>query len=72
MLSHPHTPIRLLTIAYLICGVLFALYTPLWQTPDEPAHYHYIAQVATIGLPKIEAGDWDSPYLDRLKSTKFD
>ncbi|MDX2076993.1 MAG: DUF2142 domain-containing protein [bacterium] len=72
MLSHPHTPIRLLTIAYLIIGVLFALYTPLWQTPDEPAHYHYIAQVATIGLPKIEAGDWDSPYLDSLKSTKFD
>ncbi|MDZ4672583.1 MAG: DUF2142 domain-containing protein [Phototrophicales bacterium] len=71
MFSHPHTPIRLLTIAYLIIGVLFALYTPLWQTPDEPAHYHYIAQIPTIGLPTIETGDWDSAYLDALKSTKF-
>jgi 4-amino-4-deoxy-L-arabinose transferase-like glycosyltransferase len=71
MFSHPHTPIRLLTIAYLIIGVLFALYTPLWQTPDEPAHYHYIAQIPTIGLPTIETGDWDSAYLDTLKSTKF-
>jgi len=70
MFSHPHTPIRLLTIAYLIIGVLFALYTPLWQTPDEPAHYHYIAQIPTIGLPTIETGDWDSAYLDALKSTK--
>ena len=71
MFSHPHTPIRLLTIAYLILGIVFALYTPLWQTPDEPAHYHYIAQVATIGLPIIEDGDWDSAYLDKLKAEKF-
>jgi 4-amino-4-deoxy-L-arabinose transferase-like glycosyltransferase len=71
MFSHPHTPIRLLTIAYLIIGIIFAVNTPLWQTPDEPAHYHYVAQVATIGLPVIEAGDWDSAYLDELKSTRF-
>lgn len=71
MFSHPHTPIRLLTIAYLILGIIFALYTPLWQTPDEPAHYHYIAQVATSGLPIIEDGDWDSAYLDKLKTEKF-
>ncbi len=71
MFSHPHTPIRLLTIAYLVLGIVFALSTPLWQTPDEPAHYHYIAQVATMGLPVIENGDWDSAYLDALKAEKF-
>lgn len=71
MFLHPHTPIRLLTIAYLIMGIVFAIYTPLWQTPDEPAHYHYVAQVATTGLPVIETGDWDSAYLDELKNTRF-
>ncbi len=66
-----HIPIRILTLVYLIIGVLFAFYTPLWQTPDEPAHYHYIAQLASGKIPKIEAGDWDSAYLDGLKGEKF-
>lgn len=71
MFTHPHTPIRILTIVYVMLGCIFALRTPLWQTPDEPAHYHYIAQVATHGLPIIEMGDWNSAYLDELKSEKF-
>lgn len=66
-----HVPIRILTLIYCVIGILFALYTPLWQTPDEPAHYHYIAQLAEGKFPKIETGDWDSNYLDSLKSTKF-
>lgn len=58
--------------AYLLLGVLFAIRTPDWQAPDEPAHYNYVAQVAAEGCcPVIEPGDWDSAYLDSLKSARF-
>lgn len=57
---------------YLIAGALFALYTPPWQAPDEPAHYNYVRQVAEKGCcPRIEIGDWHSDYLEHLKSAKF-
>ena len=53
--------LALILIAYFIVGGLFAVYTPAWQAPDEPAHYNYILQVAHEGCcPKIELGDWDS------------
>jgi 4-amino-4-deoxy-L-arabinose transferase-like glycosyltransferase len=62
----------LIIITYLIMGILFAIRTPAWQAPDEPAHYNYIAQVATDGCcPVIEMGDWDSPYLEELKAARF-
>lgn len=62
----------LILIAYLIVGGLFAIYTPAWQAPDEPAHYNYVAQVARNGCcPTIEQGDWDSPYLEALKASRF-
>ena len=58
--------------AYLLAGVLFAINTPAWQAPDEPAHYNTIRQVAETGCcPRIESGDWDSDYLQLLTSTKF-
>lgn len=59
-------------LLYLAVGALFALYTPPWQTPDEPAHYNYVAQVAKGGCcPVIEIGDWDSDYLSQLTSSRF-
>ncbi|GAB4516110.1 MAG: glycosyltransferase family 39 protein [Anaerolineae bacterium] len=60
------------TVAYLVVGALFAIRTPDWQTPDEPAHVNYIRQIAEEGrLPVIETGDWDQPYLEALKSARF-
>lgn len=57
---------------YFIIGTLFVSYTPAWQTPDEPAHYNYIAQLATQGCcPTIEQGDWDLTYLQQLTSNRF-
>lgn len=57
---------------YLLVGGLFALYTPAWQAPDEPAHYNYIRQLAERGCcPRIEPGDWDSAALSLLTSTRF-
>ena len=48
------------------------LRTPDWQSPDEPAHYNYIAQVVAGDLlPVIEQGDWDNEYLETLKAQDF-
>ena len=47
----------------------YAVRTPIWQNPDEPAHYNYVAGVAsTGGLPELRPGDWDSALLERLKT----
>lgn len=59
-------------LVYFVVAGLFAVLTPAWQAPDEPAHYNYIAQVARDGCcPKIEPADWDSAYLEQLKSSHF-
>ncbi len=62
----------LLLIAFLIVGALFAVRTPRWQVPDEPAHYNYVAQVSANGCcPVLAPGDWNSAYLDQLKAARF-
>ncbi len=67
-----HAPFFAVLIAYLIVGALYAVRTPAWQAPDEPAHYNYAAQVAANGCcPVIEMGDWDAAYLDTLKAEHF-
>ena len=62
----------LIALAYLLVGALFAIRTPDWQAPDEPAHYNYIAQVAVSGCcPVIEPGDWQQGYQNELTSARF-
>ncbi len=62
----------LILLVYLALATLFAVKTPPWQNPDEPAHYNYIADVAAERLlPLLEEGDYDGAYLERLKSEKF-
>lgn len=62
----------LILLSYLLVAGLFALQTPDWQAPDEPAHYNVVRQiVANTAYPVIEAGDWDSAYLETLKSNQF-
>ena len=57
---------------YLVIGTLYAVNTPAWQVPDEPAHYNYIRFVAQTGtLPVLQVGDYDQAYLSRLTSEKF-
>lgn len=59
-------------LLYAVLGTLFALHTPDWQAPDEPAHFNYIAQVAEGNpLPVIAEGDWDQEYLEALKAARF-
>ena len=62
----------LVLLVYLALASLFALKTPPWQNPDEPAHYNYVAYLATEGkLPVLQMGDYDGAYLERLKAEKF-
>ena len=73
---HPTHAIRntqyAILLGYLLLAALFALTTPPWQNPDEPAHYNYVAFVATEGrLPVLQMGDYDEAYLQRLKDEKF-
>ncbi len=59
-------------IVYAALGTLFAVKTPRWQNPDEPAHYNYIAHIAAERrLPVLRMGDYDEEYLARLKAEKF-
>lgn len=45
-------PLGLYLLTFLLAA-LFALRTPDWQAPDEPAHYAYIATIAETGLPPV-------------------
>lgn len=71
-ISIQKTLFTLILLGYLFAGALYAIYTPAWQAPDEPAHFNYIRQVAHDGCcPQIEPGDWQSDYLAQLTSTRF-
>ncbi len=67
-----YLPAGALLLAYLLIGLLYALYTPPWQVPDEPAHYNYIRALAEgRGFPVMEPGDYDQDYLGRLTAERF-
>ncbi len=57
---------------YLILGVLYAIRTPDWQNPDEPAHVQVINQLDNDGCcAVIEDGDWDQALLSQLTNERF-
>ncbi len=65
-------PAAAILIVFLVVGILYAVYTPRWQAPDEPAHYNYIRALATgEGFPILETGDYNQAYLSRLTSEGF-
>ncbi|MBI5879090.1 MAG: glycosyltransferase family 39 protein [Chloroflexi bacterium] len=58
--------------AYLALAALYAVNTPRWEVPDEPAHYNYVRTIAETGaLPVLQLGDYDQAYLEAIKSQKF-
>ncbi|HHB89686.1 MAG TPA: DUF2142 domain-containing protein [Anaerolineae bacterium] len=78
MSSRPHAGtsdrilLFLILAVYLVLGGLYALLTPLWQAPDEPAHFNNIAVIAQTGhLPVLQPGDYDQAYLEKLKRERF-
>ncbi len=62
----------MLIYVYLALASLYAIHTPPWQVPDEPAHYNYIRTIAEqAALPVLQPGDYDQAYLEEIKSKKF-
>lgn len=63
----------LIVLLYVLVAVRFALLTPAWQAPDEPAHYNYITYIATEHrLPVLNMGDYDQELLETLLNNRFD
>ena len=59
-------------VTYCVLGVLYAVHTPPWQAPDEPAHYNYVRYLAAHHrLPVLQAGDYPHDYLEEIKAAKF-
>ena len=57
---------------YVILGMLYAVRTPAWQAPDEPAHYNYVRFIAaTGGFPVLQMGDYPHGYMEEIKGRKF-
>ena len=71
MKNGPRLLLALILLAHTILGGLYAIYTPPWQVPDEPAHYNYIRALASGRLPVMEPGDYDQAYLERLTGERF-
>jgi len=66
------TPLLLALLLYLSIGVGYAFRTPIWQAPDEPAHFNYVRHIAEgHGLPELRPGDYPAEYLQELINSKF-
>src|SRR5512136_1730645 len=69
---YPILVIFVIVAVYVVIGTLYAVKTPAWQVPDEPAHYNYVRHIAEGGgLPVLQPGDYDQAYLERIKAAKF-
>lgn len=66
------TALALLLATFILVGTLYALFTPDWQAPDEPAHYNYIRQLASGSFPVIEPGDYNQSYQSQVIASRFD
>lgn len=67
-----HPLLMLITAIYIALGIAYAVYTPAWQVPDEPAHYNYIADLIHTGqLPVLAPGDYPAEYLEEIKAKRF-
>jgi len=64
--------LALIVAIYCILGLAYAVETPRWEVPDEPAHYNYILYLAeNYRLPVLQMGDYPHQYLEEIKAAKF-
>jgi 4-amino-4-deoxy-L-arabinose transferase-like glycosyltransferase len=67
-----HPLLFIIILAYLALGVAYAVNTPKWEVPDEPAHYNYVRHLAETGrFPVLQMGDYPHDYLEEIKAAKF-
>jgi 4-amino-4-deoxy-L-arabinose transferase-like glycosyltransferase len=61
-----------IVFAYCLLGLAYAVETPKWQSPDEPAHYNYVEYLAEKrSLPVLVMGDYPHDYLEEIKAAGF-
>lgn len=64
--------LSIILLVYILTGALYAVRTPKWQAPDEPAHFNYIRTIGETGtLPILQQGDYNQDYLEQIKAAKF-
>ncbi len=64
--------LALIVFVYCALGFAYAVETPKWQTPDEPAHYNYVVYLAdNCRFPVLQMGDYPHEYLAEIKAAKF-
>ncbi|MDH7488121.1 MAG: glycosyltransferase family 39 protein [Anaerolineae bacterium] len=64
--------LAVILIVYVLTAGLYALRTPLWQNPDEPAHFNYIRYIwEEQQLPVLQMGDYPHAYLEDIKARRF-
>jgi hypothetical protein len=62
----------LIVFVYSALGMIYAVQTPRWEAPDEPAHYNYVVDIAEKHrLPVLQMGDYPHQYLEKIKAAKF-
>ncbi len=72
MLNRSRIILFLILFFQFLFGVLYAVRTPHWQAPDEPAHFNYVRVLAETGaFPVLQQGDYDQAYLEKIKAEKF-
>lgn len=68
----PPAALGLIILGYLVLASLYATRVPIWNAPDEPAHYNYVRAIAIDGrLPILEPGDYDQKLLEHLTTVRF-
>jgi 4-amino-4-deoxy-L-arabinose transferase-like glycosyltransferase len=64
--------LALIVAGYAVLAVLYATRVPIWNAPDEPAHYNNIYAIAILHqLPVLRPGDYDQALLARLTHDRF-
>ncbi len=62
----------LIIAVYVVTATLYAVHTPTWQNPDEPAHFNYVREIWETGrLPVLQMGDYPHQYLEAIKAAQF-
>lgn len=68
----PRPWLLVILVAYLLLGANYAIATPPWQAPDEPAHYNYIAEIFfTRALPVLDLDDYEQAVQSYIISKGF-
>ena len=67
-----HRWLLLILALYLGLVSAYAWLTPIWQAPDEPAHFNNIVTLGSTGhLAQLRTGDYNQAYLETLKARHF-